>query len=153
MEAGWVESARQNALADLSQAVQESARAQARGTALRAVVEALEAVGSDPMERVRATEEASGQQEPGGELVILPGPGSANGSRSERIRALLDAAPARRWKARDIANAIGVQNVRSLRGTLQTMVERVEIERDTDAWYQSARDAAPARPPGKQAAM
>ena len=110
-----MESARQNALADLSQAVQESARAQARVTALRAVVEALEAVEADPVERAPADEAASGPQEPGGDLVILPGPGSAGGTRSERIRALLDASPGRRWKARDIADSVGVQNVRSLR--------------------------------------
>jgi len=124
----WAEAAREGALADLAQAVRDGERAQARIASLRAVLDALAAVSG-----------------PGGGLVLPPEAGSVRSARAGRVRVLLDAEPGRRWKAPAIGEALGLADVRSLRGTLQRMAGRGEIQRDAGAWYWSRLDGgAPA---------
>lgn len=153
MEA-WEETAREGALAELQQRMrelgqrmQECAGLQARIAVLHTV---LGAVGPAGGAKAPGREDGPGaggppqQGEPA--LRVVPGPGrgrSRRNKRSERVRALLDGAPGRQWKAREIAEELGIPNVRSLRGSLQDMVERGEIARPgKDAVYQSAKAAA-----------
>lgn len=150
----WVEEAREAALAELGQAMQTRAAAEARITFLRSVLDALApaaavtAGGQQEDDGPGAGTATPPQHQPG--LRVVPEPERKKKRRADEVLPVVDAEPERLWTAAEIADALGIpKKVRSLRGSLNDMVRRGELDRPgEEALYRSVKSAglAPAGP-------